>query len=248
MLNKLETVLFEYRHRNLKDFLRFLLFKQYEKGTYFVNSLKSWYHKQLFIEQVTEVGKGLKMGSERNIIKRGDGADIIIGNEVTIYSPIHITATTHIYPQSYVKIGNRTRIGVDCAIRAAKGIEIGKDCLLARRVRIYDYNGHPLSPGSYDDIGTLRNRSATPPNEVSEILIGNNVWIGENAFIQRGVTIGTGSIVGANSVVIKDVPANTVVFGIPARVILWLDKPDENQRKGHNQNRPSSSLSSTHGS
>lgn len=234
MLSKINSALREYKHRDTKSFLRFLLFKEHQKRTFFVNSLKSWYQKQLFVEQVTQVGYGVKIGPKKNIITRGEGAEIIIGNEVTIYSPIKITAATHIYPQSYVKIGDRTRIGGYCTIRAAKGIEIGKDCLLANYVRIYDYNGHPLSPGSYNDIKTLRNRSATPPNEVSEIRIGSNVWIGENVFIQRGVTIGDGSIVGANSVVIKDVPENTVVFGIPARVILWLDKLEDNEGKKHN--------------
>ena len=91
-------------------------------------------------------------------------------------------------------------------------------------MRIYDYNGHSLAPGSYDQPETLRNRNKTPEDEVGEIYIGDNVWIGENAFIQRGVSVGNGSIIAANSVVIKDVPENVVVFGSPARVILWLDK------------------------
>ena len=66
---------------------------------------------------------------------------------------------------------------------------------------------------------------------MSEIHIGNNVWIGENAFIQRGVTINEGSVVSANSVVIKDVPENAVVFGIPARVILWLETSEKSKEK-----------------
>ena len=211
--------------------IRFLLFKEHETRKSILDKIMSFYRKQLFLEQVTKVGPGFKIGPRENKIVRGEGAQIIIGNNVTIYSPVEITATTHIYSKSYVKIGDRTRIGRYCAIRAAKGIEIGKDCLLANYVRMYDYNGHPLSPGSYNDIKTLRNRSASPPNEVSEIRIGSNVWIGENTFIQRGVTIGDGSIVSANSVVTKDVPEHTVVFGIPARVILWLDKLEGNEGK-----------------
>lgn len=198
------------------------MFKEYEKRKFWLGSLKSWYQKQLFLAQVTQVGCGLKIGHRDNMINRGEGAKIIVGDDVTIWTPINITATDHIFPESLVEIGDRTRIGAGTIIRAAKKVAIGKDCLIARSVRIYDYNGHPLTPGTYDDITTLRNRSKTPQEEVSEIIIGNNVWIGENAFIQRGVKIGDGSIVSANSVVIKDVAEHTVVLGNPARKILWL--------------------------
>lgn len=228
MLSRLSTAISEFTKRDFRCFFRYLLLKEYYQRKTFLDSLRSWYRKQLFLEQVTKAGSGLKMGPRENTIKRlGDGADIILGNDITIYSPIHITTATHIFPESRVKIGDRTRIGPHVVIRAAKGIEIGMDCIIASYTRIYDYNGHPLNPGSYADISTLRNRTATPKDEVSEIKIGNGVWVGENAFIQRGVTIADGSIVAANSVVIKDVPKNTVVFGVPARVILWLDKLKE---------------------
>ena len=51
------------------------------------------------------------------------------------------------------------------------------------------------------------------------IIIGRNVWIGSNATILQGVSIGDNSVVGAGAVVTKDVPANTVVGGIPAKII-----------------------------
>ena len=55
------------------------------------------------------------------------------------------------------------------------------------------------------------------------MIIGNNVWIGSGANILPGVSIGDNSIIGAGSVVIKDIPANSVAVGIPAKVIKNLD-------------------------
>ena len=66
----------------------------------------------------------------------------------------------------------------------------------------------------------MADRNTTYP---SKVIIGNNVWIGSGANILPGVSIGDNSIIGAGSVVIKDIPANSVAVGIPAKVIKNLD-------------------------
>jgi acetyltransferase-like isoleucine patch superfamily enzyme len=60
-----------------------------------------------------------------------------------------------------------------------------------------------------------------------ETIVGSNVWIGYGACILRGVRVGDNSIIGTNAVVTRDVPANAVVGGVPAKVIRMRDAPRE---------------------
>jgi acetyltransferase-like isoleucine patch superfamily enzyme len=60
-----------------------------------------------------------------------------------------------------------------------------------------------------------------------DVEVGNNVWIGYGACILRGVSVGDNSVIGTNAVVTKDVPANAVVGGIPARIIRMREAPRE---------------------
>jgi acetyltransferase-like isoleucine patch superfamily enzyme len=60
-----------------------------------------------------------------------------------------------------------------------------------------------------------------------DVEVGNNVWIGYGACILRGVSVGDNSVIGTNSVVTKDVPANAIVGGVPARIIRMREAPAE---------------------
>lgn len=117
-------------------------------------------------------------------------------------------------------IGKNVNIGDDVSIRCADKIIIGNHVLMGSKVLIID-NSHGIYTGEKQD------SPEAPPNEralsMKPIKIGDNVWIGEGAVIQQGVTIGAGSIIAANSVVTKDVPAQVIVGGIPAKVIKRYD-------------------------
>lgn len=90
-------------------------------------------------------------------------------------------------------------------LTCASKITIGTNCAIAKEVIIRDFDAHTIEREGY---------------EVSkEITIGNHVWIGNRAIVLKGVTIGDGAIIAAGAVVAKDVPANTLVAGIPAKVI-----------------------------
>ena len=84
-------------------------------------------------------------------------------------------------------------------------VEIGSGCTIGRDVVIRSYDGHTIEEPGY--------KIAEP------IVIGDHVWIGQGAQILKGVHIGKGAIIAAGAVVTKDVPAHTVVGGVPAKII-----------------------------
>jgi acetyltransferase-like isoleucine patch superfamily enzyme len=95
------------------------------------------------------------------------------------------------------------------------GIEIGDHVLIANNSILTTVN-HKIGEGLY------RGNQVT-----GKITVGNNVWIGANATILPGVSIGENSIVGAGGVVTKDVPANTIVGGVPAKLIRTIEPASE---------------------
>lgn len=124
--------------------------------------------------------------------------------------------------------GDNVNIGYDVRISCSEHIAIGNNVLMGSRVLIID-NCH----GKYSD--EAQDSPNTPPNKRKNISksvkIEDNVWIGENSVIQMGVTVGFGSIIAANTVITKDVPAKTIVAGVPAKVIKVYDENLKEWRK-----------------
>ena len=103
-------------------------------------------------------------------------------------------------------VGERTFINAGCKFQDQGGIVIGDDCLIGHNATLCTIN-HAQDPDRRGDM------------EFHPISIGNKVWLGANVTILPGVTIGEGAIVAAGAVVNKDVPARTIVGGVPAKVI-----------------------------
>lgn len=127
------------------------------------------------------------------------GKNVIIKDEVMFINP------------STISIDDYSMIGERCYIRGGGKIMIGKYCQMANNVIIVTTN-HLLDKDLY--YGNIENK---------DVIIGDNVWIGSGAKIMPGVIVGNNSVIGAGAVVTKDVEANVVVGGVPARVIKKLN-------------------------
>jgi acetyltransferase-like isoleucine patch superfamily enzyme len=114
-----------------------------------------------------------------------------------------------IEPRIHLKSG--VSVGMGSSISAAKSVVLEEYVLLARNVYISD-NSH-----RFDDIETPISRQGLRP--ALPVVVGRHTWIGQNACILPGVHIGQHCVIGANAVVNKNVPAYSVVVGVPARII-----------------------------
>jgi acetyltransferase-like isoleucine patch superfamily enzyme len=115
-----------------------------------------------------------------------------------------------------VSIGAKTVLGQECTISSFQHVSIGRECVIADRVMLIDFDHGMVEVERPIRLQGIYKR---------DVRVGNNVWIGYGACILRGVTVGDNAVIGTNSVVTKDVPANAVVGGVPARVLRMRDEP-----------------------
>lgn len=106
-----------------------------------------------------------------------------------------------------------TTIGKFCSIAAMIRINPGNHPMWRASQSHFTYRASAYFPGEEDDHDFFAWRRAHP------VTIGHDVWIGHGAIILPGRTIGTGAVVAGGAVVTKDVPAYTIVAGVPARVV-----------------------------
>jgi acetyltransferase-like isoleucine patch superfamily enzyme len=115
-----------------------------------------------------------------------------------------------------VEIGEKTVIGQECTISAYQRVRIGEQCVIADRAMFIDFDHGVVEVERPIRLQGIYKR---------DVEVGSNVWVGYGACILRGVRVGDNSIVGTNSVVTRDVPANAVVAGVPARLVRMRKAP-----------------------
>jgi acetyltransferase-like isoleucine patch superfamily enzyme len=115
-----------------------------------------------------------------------------------------------------VSIGAKSVLGQECTISAYRHISIGRECIIADKVMMIDFDH-----GMVEVERPIREQGIYK----REVRVGHNVWIGYGACLLRDVSLGNNCVVGTSAVVTRDVPENAVVAGIPAKVIRMRDAP-----------------------
>jgi len=128
-----------------------------------------------------------------------------IDESVAVFTPLYIN-----YGKN-TKIGKNVFINFDCVFLDLGGITIEDNVLIAPKVSLLS-EGHPVDPNV---------RQSLVPGHIH---IKRNAWVGAGAIVLPGVTIGENSVVAAGAVVSKDVSANTIVGGVPAKIIKSVEQ------------------------
>ena len=129
-----------------------------------------------------------------------------LGEEAFIKPPLFVD-----YGEN-LSIGARTFVNYNLTALDVAPITIGEDCQIGPSVQLLTPT-HPIEPQPRQD----KLEAAKP------IVIEDNVWLGGGAIVCPGVTIGRNSVIGAGAVVTKDIPANVVAVGNPARVVRNIE-------------------------
>jgi acetyltransferase-like isoleucine patch superfamily enzyme len=115
-----------------------------------------------------------------------------------------------------VKIGAKSVLGQECTISAFQHVSIGRECIVADRVMLIDFDH-----GVVEVERPIREQGIYK----RDVNVGHNVWIGYGACLLRGVNVGHNSVIGTSSVVTCDFDANSVIAGVPARLIRKRETP-----------------------
>ncbi|MEN5074798.1 sugar O-acetyltransferase [Isoptericola cucumis] len=161
------------------------------------------------IVEVTDVTSRLNMLPFGDSEGRAELLSVVFGGplpeSVTIYPPFF---TEHGLNTTF---GENVFVNQGCTFMDKGGIRIGDGVMIGPKVSLVT-GGHPLP------LAERREHLCFAP-----IVIEDDVWIGAAALVMQGVTIGAGAVVAAGAVVTRDVPAGTLVAGVPARVVKEVD-------------------------
>ena len=177
------------------------------------------YRYFFFIRNRNVILNGKLKIKNRPIVNILNGSSLIIGENVTLNSKnskyhINMFGPIKIYldkSKAKIKIGDNTRIHGSC-LHAYESIEIGNNCLISSNCQIFDGSGHDTL--IEDPAKRINSTGGSKP-----ITIGDNCWIGAKATFLDGSSIGDGCVVAAGAVVTKSFPKNSVIVGVPAKVM-----------------------------
>jgi maltose O-acetyltransferase len=180
---------------------------------------RAWNHRRfLLLEKPRHKAVALGKRVTFNVPVRGGQGSLRVGDNTMFGFPLAsrlgdggIMLQTR-GTDAEITIGRGNAFSNNTVLCAAQSIRMGDDCRIGDSVAIYDADFHELDPAT-------RNRSI---GVVKPVVIGTNVWLGSRVMVLKGVTIGDNSVIGAMSLVVKDIPANCIAAGMPAKVIRTL--------------------------
>jgi acetyltransferase-like isoleucine patch superfamily enzyme len=175
--------------------------------------LNEIYVQQFLKPQFDGVGHSCRFIYPRHI--KISGSRIQVGNHVHITAlpdkPVRLAVFPSEEQTGSITVGDYSIVNPGVRMTSASSIEIGDSCMIAMNAYLSDADWHDIHHRIF------------APGSTGPIKLEKNVWIGDSALVTKGVTIGENSVVGAYSVVTRDVPANTIVAGSPARIVGELD-------------------------
>ena len=201
-----------------------LLFKLAEKGYYCFETLKSVVLKELVVRSASKNVRIKKTSKGRNnVVLIGKNSYIdrvfirIIGsdNKIIIGDNCRISHGCSFWIEgngSVIRIGDDTSMNYNvhiCAQEDNMTIAVGKECMFANNIIIRTSDSHPI----------FNMESHVRINPPASVNIGDRVWVAAKATIMKGVTISSDCVVGFAAVVTRDVPPNSLVAGVPAKVV-----------------------------
>ncbi len=172
----------------------------------------------LFVGTRVKVRHGYQLTAEKNLILDDNVSinalsvnGIKLGHHVSIARDSILFCTGVIAQKGTgITIGDRTGIGARAFLAGQGGITIGNDVITGPNIQVFSEN-HNFSDTSL----TIKEQGVTK----QPVVIGNNCWLGGGVTILAGVTIGDGCVIASGAVVTKSIPANSIVAGVPAKVI-----------------------------
>lgn len=173
----------------------------------------------------------LYKGNEPELLRLKEQTAKIL-HEINLASPIDREKSHRtLFPLIFNRLGKNTWFELPFNCDYGKHIEIGENCYFNHHCSIGDGGkviiGNNVLIGPYVGIYTAQHPLDSKLRlegwqSVSDIEIGDNVWIGANCTILSGVKIGNNTVIGAGSIVTKDIPENTLAYGVPCKIIKSL--------------------------
>ncbi|MBE6196118.1 MAG: acyltransferase [Rikenellaceae bacterium] len=195
-----------------------LIISIYRRFLRIIRAFKLAFVKSSVCNQVTLEGKEhqFSLKSRACLLDGAKKTNIVLRHHAEMFGSLVA------YGEGKIIMDEWSKIGENSSIICTNKVYIGKDTAIATGVTIIDNNTHPTNARDrrymrHTSHGSLERSNIWAAS--AEINIGENVWVGSNVRICKGVKIGDNAIIAACSVVTKDVPANSIAAGNPARIV-----------------------------